>query len=49
MVYKFFDKKTEGSVIKSMQQNEQLAEEFIKPISRKFRKRRVYSTFKDNI
>ena len=49
MVYKFFDKKTEGSVIKSMQQNEQLAEEFIKPISRKFRKRRVYSTFKGNI
>ena len=27
MVYKFFDKKTPGSRIKSMQQNEKLAEE----------------------
>ena len=49
MVYKFFDKKTVGSGIRSMQQNEKLAEELHKPIIRKFRKRRVYSTFKDNI
>ena len=49
MVYKFFDKKTSGSCIKSMPQNEQLAEELHKPIIRKFKKRKVYSTFKDYI
>ena len=49
MVYKFFDKKTAGSGIKSMQQNEQLAEKRHKAIIRKSRKRIVYSTFKDNI
>ena len=49
MVYKFFDKKTADSGIKSMPQNEQLAEERHKPIIRKFIKRKVYSAFKDNI
>ena len=49
MVYKFFDKKTTGSVIKPMPQNEQLAEELNKPTIRIFKKRKVYSTFKDNI
>ena len=49
MVYKFFDKKTAGSGIKSMPQNEQLGEELQKPIIRKFKKRKVYSAFKDNI
>ena len=49
MVYKFFDKKTAGSGIKSIPQNEQLAEELHKPIIRKFKKRRVYSAFKDNV
>ena len=49
MVYDLFDKKTSGSGIKSMPQNEQLAEELHKPIVRKFRKRKLYSTFKDNI
>ena len=49
MVCKFFDKKTAGSGIKSMPQNEQLADEFHKPIIRKFKKRKVYSAFKDNI
>ena len=49
MVYKFFNKKTTGRGIKSMSQNEQLAEEFHKPIIRKFKKRKVCSTFKDNI
>ena len=43
MVYKFFDKKTAGSGIKCMPQNEQLAEELHKPIIRKFKKRKVYS------
>ena len=49
MVYKFFDKKTAGSSIKSMQQIEKLAEEVHKPIIRKFKKRKVYSAFKDNL
>ena len=49
MVYKFFDKNTVGGGIKSMEQNEQLAEELHKPIIRKFKKRKVYSAFKDNI
>ena len=58
MVYKFFDKKTKGSglttlsnksAIKYIPQNEQLAEELHKPIIRKFKKRKVYSAFKDNI
>ena len=49
MVYKFFDKKTADSGIKSMPQNEQLAEKLHKLIIRKFRKRKVYSTLKGNI
>ena len=58
MVYKFFDKKTAGngvttfankSAVKCVPQNEQLVEEFLKPIIRKFRKRKVYSAFKNNI
>ena len=48
-VYKFFDKKTARSGIKSIPQNEQLSEELYKPIIRKFKKRKVYSTFKDII
>ena len=49
MVYKFFDKKTAGNGIKSMPQNEQLAEELYKPIIRKSKKRKVHSAFKNNI
>ena len=49
MVYKFFDSKVPGSGAKLTLQNEQLAEELHKPIIRKFEKRKVYSTFKDNI
>ena len=58
MVYKHFDKKTKGSgvttlanksAIKSIPQNKQLAQELHKPIIRKFKKRKVYSAFKDNI
>ena len=48
MVYNFFDKKT-GSGIKSMPQNEQLAEELHKPIIIKFNKIKIYLAFKDNI
>ena len=49
MVYNFSDKKTTGIGIKAMPQNEQLAEELHKAIIRKFKKRKVYSAFKDNI
>ena len=49
MVYKFFNSKVSGSGAKLIPQNEQLANELHKPIIRKFEKRRVYSTFKDNI
>ena len=48
MVFKFFDKKSGGSGIKSML-NQQLANELHKQIIRKFKKRKVYSSFKDNI
>ena len=42
-------KKSEGSGAKLIPQNEQLADELHKPIIRKFKKRKVYSAFKDNI
>ena len=45
----FLIKKTAGSGIKSIPQNEQLAEELHKPIIRKLKKRKVCSAFKDNI
>ena len=45
MVYKFFDKKSRESGLK----NQQLADELHKPIIRKFKKIKVYSSFKDNI
>ena len=48
MVYKFFDKKSKGAGIKFMP-NQQLANQLHKPIIRKFKKRKVYSSFKDNI
>ena len=50
MVYKFFDKKSKGSGIKNeIKKDQQLANELHKPIIRKFKKRKVYSSFKDNI
>ena len=48
MVCKLFDKKSKRTVIKSIP-NQQLANELHKPIIRKFKKRKVYSSFKDNI
>ena len=48
MVYKFFDKKSSGSGIDN-EPNYQLANELHKPIIRKFKKRKVYSSFRDNI
>ena len=50
MVYKFFDKKSKGSGVNiPLEFSEQLAEELDKPIIRNFKKRTVYSGFKDNI
>ena len=50
MVYKVFDKKSKGSGIKNdIKENQQLANELHKPIIRKFKKRKVYYSFKDNI
>ena len=49
MVYKYFESKVSGSGVKLIPQNKQLANELHKPIIRKFEKRKVYSTFKDNI
>ena len=48
MVYKFFDKKSSGSGITNGS-NYQLANELHKPIIKKFKKRKVYSSFRDNI
>ena len=50
MVYKFFDKKSKGSGVNiPLEFNEQLAKELQKPIIRNFKKRKVYSGFRDNI
>ena len=50
MVYKFFDKKFKHSGIKNeIKQNEKLTKELHKSIIRKFKKWKVYSSFKDNI
>ena len=48
MVYKFFDKKSKGSGIIN-EPNYQLANELHKPIIRKFKKRKVYLSFRNNI
>ena len=46
MVYKLFDKKSRGSGVNNkIKQNEQLAEEVYKPIIKKSKKRKVYSSF----
>ena len=57
MVYKFFDKRSQGSgrplssasQLANNKENMQLADELHKPIIRKFKKRKVYSSFRDNI
>ena len=59
MVYKFFHKKSDSLADKSaagsgvanneIEQNLQLPEELHKPITRNFKKRTVYSEFKDSI
>ena len=51
MVYKFLDKKStvSGASNNEIKQNLQLAKELHKLIIRKFKKRKVYSEFKDKI
>ena len=57
MVYKFFDKKSQGSgrplssasQLASNKGNIQLADELLKPIIKNFKKRKVYSSFRGNI
>ena len=50
MVYKFFDKKSKRSGVNiEVKRNEQLAKELQKTIIRNFKKRTVYSGFKDYI
>ena len=50
MVDKFFNKKSKGSGVNiPLEFNEQWAEELDKPVIRNFKKRTVYSRFKDNI
>ena len=48
VVYKFFDKKSSGNGIIN-EANYQVADELHQPIIRKFKKRKVYSSFRDNI
>ena len=47
MVYKFFDKKSSGSGVTN--QPKYLANELHKTIIRKFKRRKAYSSFRDNI
>ena len=49
MVYKLFDKKSQGKGLANNKENVQLATELHKPIVKKFNKRKVCSSFKDNI
>ena len=50
MVYNFFDKKSKGGGVNiEVKHNKQLAKELHKPIIRNFKKRTVYSGFKNNI
>ena len=48
MVYKFFHEKSSGRGVAN-EPNYQLASELDRPIIRKFKRRKVYSSFRDNI
>ena len=48
MVYKFFDKMSSGTGV-DPEQNYQLANEVHRQIIRKFKRRKVYSSFRDNV
>ena len=47
MVYKFFDKTSSGGMIANNKENIQLSDELHKPIIKKFRKIKVYCSFRD--
>ena len=49
IVYKIFDKKSQGKRLANNKENVQLTNELHKPIIRKFNKRKVHSSFRDNI
>ena len=50
VVYTFFEKKYSSSGVNNqIKQNEQLAEELHKPIIRELKRRKVYSSLRDNI
>ena len=49
IVYKYFDKKSQGSGLPNNKENIQLANQLHKPIIRKFNKRKVHSSFRNNI
>ena len=48
-VYKFFHKKSGGAIKNKIMKNKESAEELCKPIIRKFKKRKVHSSFINNI
>ena len=48
MVYKFFDKRSSGSSV-ATEPNYQLANELHRQVIRKFKRRKVYSSFRDII
>ena len=49
MVYKSFDKKSSGRGVAAIEPNYQLENELHKKIIGKFKRRKVYSSFRDNI
>ena len=49
MVYNVFGKKTSGEATKNEMSNKELTEELHKPVIRKFERRKVHSSFIDNI
>ena len=49
MVYTFFDQRSIGGGVNREEENLKLANELHKPIIRKFKKRKAYSSYKDNI
>ena len=49
VVYKSFNKKSKGSGVATNEPNYKLSNELHKPVIRKFKKRKVYSSFRDNI
>ena len=49
MVYKFFDKKSSGSGVTATKPNYQLANELYRQIIKKFKRRKTYSSFRNNI